>query len=232
MKILFPLSIIKVSSSVVIKSLNVWRAINLRKKFVFWEQNILGNGNNDVCKVSLLRNLFFGHMGFNFCLTINVGHYERSLSSCFFNHVLESFCSEIYAVLLNCPSFSLKTNLGDLLFILYYIYSVANANCYLYILVLILSELVIDCFELKTFIPLIFNWFLLLFTASTSSKMKLKKCLYLPNCQKRPVKTFPLTNFSKLISLSLLSLVVVGNLKELYFWACFGLNLPMMCSSS
>ena len=75
----------------------------------------------------------------------------------FFNHMLESFCSEIYAVLLNCPSFSLKTNLGDLLFILYYIYSVANANCYLYILVLILSELVIDCFELKTFIPLIFN---------------------------------------------------------------------------
>ena len=50
-------------------------------------------------------------------------------------------------------------------------------NSIQYILVLILSELVIDCFELKTFIPLIFNWFLLLFTASTLSKMKLKKCL-------------------------------------------------------
>ena len=47
----------------------------------------------------------------------------------------------------------------------------------LYILLLILPELVIDCFELKAFIPLIFDWFLLLFLASTLSKRKLKKCL-------------------------------------------------------
>ena len=54
----------------------------------------------------------------------------------------------------------------------------------LYILVLILPQLVIDCFELLTFIPLIFNPFLLLLMTNTLSKMKLKKCLSskLPRC--------------------------------------------------
>ena len=57
-------------------------------------------------------------------------------------------------------------------------HSVASVNRYLYILVLMLPQLVITCFW--TFIPLIFNWFCLLFMANTLSKLKLKKVLIFP----------------------------------------------------
>ena len=53
-----------------------------------------------------------------------------------------------------------------------------NDNCHLYIFVLMLLQLVIDCFEQKTFIPLIFNWFLLLFT--TNIFYEAKKVLIFP----------------------------------------------------
>ena len=59
-KILLPLSIIKVS--MVIKSLNM-QTIKPENKNCFLGTK---HSHNDVCKVSLLKNLFFGHMGFDF----------------------------------------------------------------------------------------------------------------------------------------------------------------------
>ena len=70
------------------------------------------HSHNDVCKVSLLRNLFLGHMGYEFTswwdilkmFTKIMGFMSVLFHDAFFDHVLEIFWSKKCAVLLNCMS--------------------------------------------------------------------------------------------------------------------------------